>query len=403
MKLRLLGVNDFHGHLQPPRAGVGGAAWLLAHLNEATIPGRTIRVHAGDMVGATPLISSWFHDEPTMMATNLFGFDVGTLGNHEFDEGGDELIRMLQGGQRTGPEAYKRDADGRLVNTSSPSYPGARYPYIAANTVDREGKLELPPYLVIERAGVKVGFIGVTTRSTPKFLLDRYAERFRFTDISDAVNRWVRVLQQRGVHAIVVLAHAGGPTQDERNAPDFAGEIVEEAREMSDDVDVVVAGHSHSRLDIRVPNADGSGDKLIVEALSYGIAFDLVDMTIDRRTGDVVAKSGRVLRHTARRGRRPADGELRGRLREAHRPARLQGARRDPYRPNARRREPWPARRGRRARVRRHGRGGRGPRRSPGRHRCGPDHLRRRGGGARLRPPGGPDQAQRQPAARVRR
>ncbi len=294
VKLRLLGVNDFHGHLQPPRAGVGGAAWLLAHLNEATIPGRTIRVHAGDMVGATPLISSWFHDEPTMLATNMFRFDVGTLGNHEFDEGGDELIRMLHGGQRTGPEAYKRDADGRLVNTSSADYPGSQYPYIAANTVDREGRLDLPPYLVIERAGVKVGFIGVTTPSTPTFLLDRYAERFRFTDISDAVNRWVRVLQQRGVHAIVVLAHAGGPTQGERNAPDFVGEIVEEAREMSDDVDVVVAGHSHSRLDIRVPNVDGSGDKLIVEALSYGIAFDLVDMTIDRRTGDVVAKSGRV-------------------------------------------------------------------------------------------------------------
>jgi len=168
VKLRLLGVNDFHGHLDPPRAGLGGAAWLLAHLNEATIPGRTIRVHAGDMVGATPLISSWFHDEPTMLATNMFRFDVGTLGNHEFDEGGDELIRMLQGGQRTGPGAYKRDADGRLVNTSSPGYPGARYPYIAANTVDREGRLDLPPYLVIERAGVRVGFIGVTTPSTPR-------------------------------------------------------------------------------------------------------------------------------------------------------------------------------------------------------------------------------------------
>ena len=294
VKLRLLGVNDFHGHLEAPRADLGGAAWLTAHLQQATIPGRTIRVHAGDMIGATPLISSWFHDEPTMMASNMFRFDVGTLGNHEFDEGGDELVRMLQGGRRTGPDAYKRDAAGRLVNTSSPGYPGALYPYIAANTIDREGKLDLPPYAVIERAGVKVGFIGVTTPSTPTFLLDRYAQRFRFTDISDAVNRWVRVLRDRGVRAIVVLAHAGGPTQDESDAPDFVGEIVEEAREMSPEVDVVVAGHSHSRLDIRVPNVGGSGDKLIVEALSYGIAFDLVDLTIDSRTGDVVSKSGRI-------------------------------------------------------------------------------------------------------------
>jgi len=294
VKVRLLGVNDFHGHLEAPRPGLGGAAWLKAHLDRATLPGRTIRVHAGDMIGATPLISSWFHDEPTMEAGNELGFDVGTVGNHEFDEGGDELVRMLNGGQRTGAAALKRDENGRLVNTSSPDYAGASYPYIAANTVDREGELSLPPYAVIERAGVRVGFIGVTTPSTPKFLLDRYSARFRFTDISDAVNRWVPVLRDRGVRAIVVLAHAGGPTQDESSAPDFVGEIVDEAREMSSEVDAVIAGHSHSRLDIRVPNADGSGDKLIVEALSYGIAYDLVDLTIDRRTGDVVAKTGRI-------------------------------------------------------------------------------------------------------------
>ena len=153
VKLRLLGVNDFHGHLEAPRPGFGGAAWLKAHLDRATVPGRTIRVHAGDMVGATPLISSWFHDEPSMEAANALGFDVGTLGNHEFDEGGDELIRMLRGGQRTGPEALKRDAGGALVNTSSPEYAGAGYPYIAANTVDREGELGLPPYAIVERAG----------------------------------------------------------------------------------------------------------------------------------------------------------------------------------------------------------------------------------------------------------
>jgi 5'-nucleotidase len=294
VQLRLLGVNDLHGHLEAPRPGLGGAAWLKAHLDRATVPGRTIRVHAGDMIGATPLISSWFHDEPTMEAGNELGFDIGTLGNHEFDEGGDELVRILRGGRRTGPGALKRDADGRLVNTSSPTYAGAAYPYIAANTIDREGELRLPPYTVIDRAGVRVGFIGVTTPSTPRFLLERHAARFRFTDISDAVNRWVPELQRKGVRAIVVLAHAGGPSQDESDAPDFVGEIVDEARQMSPEVDAVIAGHSHSRLDIRVPNADGSGDKLVVEALSYGIAYDLVDLTIDRRTGDVVAKAGRV-------------------------------------------------------------------------------------------------------------
>jgi 5'-nucleotidase len=308
VKLRLLGVNDFHGHLEPPRPDIGGAAWLKSHLDQASIPGRTIRVHAGDMVGASPLISSWFHDEPSIEAANEIGFDVGTVGNHEFDEGGDELMRLLRGGRRNGPEALKLDANGELLNSSSPDFAGARFPYIAANTVDREGELLLPPYELIERAGVRVGFIGVTTPSTPRFLLARHAERFRFTDMSEAVNRWVPELRRRGVEAIVVLAHAGAPAQDESNAPDFVGEIVEETIQMSSAVDVVIAGHSHSRLDLRIPNADGPGGKLVVEALSYGVAYDLVDMSIDTRTGDVVAKSGRTP-GTGHAGV-PADGDL---------------------------------------------------------------------------------------------
>src|SRR3954471_17536691 len=163
--LQLLGVNDFHGHLEPPEPSIGGAAWLGAWLNRATRshPERTIRVHAGDMVGASPLISSHWHDEPTIEATNQMGFDVGTLGNHEFDEGGAEALRLV-----------KR----------------AHYPYVAANTVTRDGgDLILPPYKIVERAGVKVGFIGVTTTDTPVFLLSRFARQFRWNDLSDTVNR----------------------------------------------------------------------------------------------------------------------------------------------------------------------------------------------------------------------
>ncbi|MDP9134714.1 MAG: metallophosphoesterase, partial [Actinomycetota bacterium] len=291
VKLRLLGVNDLHGHLEPPREGVGGAAWLDAHLDAATVPGRTIRVHAGDMVGASPLISSWFHDEPAIEAANQLEFDVGTVGNHEFDEGGDELLRLLRGGQRAGREAFKRDTVGALVNTSSPDYAGAAFPYVAANTIDRDGEPLLPPYKVVERAGVSVGFIGVTTASTPHFLLPRHAERFRFTDVSDAVDRWVPALQAEGVEAIVVLAHSGASSEPGDAA---SGEILDEAAEMSGAVDVVIAGHSHSLLNIRVPNADGPGDKLVVEALSYGVAYDQVDVAVDRATGEVVEKSGAV-------------------------------------------------------------------------------------------------------------
>jgi len=293
VKLRLLGVNNLHGHLEPPRPGIGGAAWLATHLDRATLPGRTIRVHAGDMVGASPLVSSWFHDEPTIEAANEIGFDVGTLGNHEFDEGGDELLRLLRGGRRNGPEALKRDASGALVNTSAPDFAGADFPYVAANTIDADGQPLLPPFRIVERAGARVGFIGVTTTSTPGFLLPRHSARFRFPDISDTVNRWVPELQARGVQAIVVLAHSGAHTEPS-DTTSAAGEIVGEAGQMSDAVDVVIAGHSHSLLNLRVPNLSGDGDKLVVEALSYGVAYDRVDLAVDTATGEVVSKSASV-------------------------------------------------------------------------------------------------------------
>jgi len=260
VELQLLGVNDFHGHLEPPEPGLGGAAWLGAHLNQAarSHPDRTIRVHAGDMIGASPLISSQFHDEPTIEATNMMDFDVGAVGNHEFDEGGDELMRVLR---------------------------GSRYQWLAANTVDPEtGATFLPPYKVIERGGVRVGFIGVTTDDTPTWLLPEFKRDYRFLDLSDTVNRWVPELRARGVEAIVVLAHAGA-FQKGQSA---AGEIADETSQMDDAVDVVVAGHTHSQLNFTV---DG---KLVVESFAYGTGYDRVRISVDRVTGDVIEKSAEL-------------------------------------------------------------------------------------------------------------
>jgi 5'-nucleotidase len=288
VELQLLGVNDFHGHLQPPQPGLGGAAWLGAHLARAarSHPERTITVHAGDMVGASPLVSSYFHDEPAIEATNRMGFDVGTVGNHEFDEGGAELLRLLRGGRRT---------DGPRAETSDPNWSGVRYPYIAANTIDRAtGEPILPPYEVVEREGVRVGFIGVTTEDTPTWLLPEHRRPYRFTDISDAVNRWVPELRGRGIEAIVVLAHSGAF----QKGTAAAGEIVDETAQMDKAVDVVIAGHTHSRLNLTV---DG---KLVVESEAYGTGYDQVTMTVDRTTGEVVAKSA-VLAPTSHAGIAP--------------------------------------------------------------------------------------------------
>ena len=293
VELQLLGVNDFHGHLEPPEPGVGGAAWLGAHLDRAerSYPGRTIRVHAGDMVGASPMISSWFHDEPTIEVTNRMGFDVGTLGNHEFDEGGEELLRLLRGGQRK---------DGPRANASDPDWAGARYPYIAANTVTRDGGTLLPPYQIVERAGVRVGFIGVTTAETPRFLLAEHSHPYRFLDISETVNRWTPELRRRGVEAIVVLAHSGA-FEAGRGPAEAAGEIVDEAHEMDPAVDVVVAGHTHARLNLEI---DG---KLVVEAFSYGTAYDRVRISVDRVSGEVLRKSATIPR-TSHAGIEPDAG-----------------------------------------------------------------------------------------------
>jgi 5'-nucleotidase len=262
VELQLLGVNDFHGNLEPPEPGVGGAAWLGAHLDRAarSHPDRTIRVHAGDMIGASPLISSHFRDEPTIEATNLMGFDVGAVGNHEFDEGDDELMRVLQ---------------------------GSRYQWLAANTVDPDtGATFLPPYKLIERGGVRVGFIGVTTDDTPTWLLPEFKREHRFLDISETVNRWVPELRSRGVEAIVVLAHSGAFQQG--GSPSAEGEIADETAQMDDAVDVVIAGHTHSQLNFSV---DG---KLVVESFAYGMGYARVRITVDRLTGDVIARSAEL-------------------------------------------------------------------------------------------------------------
>jgi 5'-nucleotidase len=312
--VQLLGVNDFHGNLESPRTlpyngtqvPVGGAEYLDAYLDEyeARNPDRTIRVHAGDMVGGTPLISSHFHDEPSVYAMNNMEFDVGTLGNHEFDEGGREMLRMIEGGQRDDGLQFKDGADGEPVNTSDPDFPGASFPYVAANTEYRDsGKNVLPPYKIVKKDGVEVGFIGVTTEDTPNIVAPDAIAPFRVTDISEAVNRYVAELRARKVETIVVLAHSGGFYDN--NAKRVTGEVLDETAEMSDDVDVVVAGHSHSRLNDCVDDQTGdtrgaqSGgcaeDKLVVEAFSYGTAFDAVNMKIDRRTKDVISSSANIV------------------------------------------------------------------------------------------------------------
>lgn len=287
VSLQVLGVNDLHGNLEPTLVSgqaAGGVAYLGSYLAaaKAADPKGTIIAHAGDTVGASPLISSWFHDEPTIEATNLMDFDVGTLGNHEFDEGGTEMLRLIRGGHREDGKQFKDGTD-----TSDPDYGGADYPYVSANvTYADSGRYVLPPFTITKREGIPVGIIGVTTTETPSIVVPDAVAPFKFGDLSDAVNKQVSILHKLGVHTIVVLAHAGG-FQDPGKDP--AGEILTETAQMDPDVDLVVAGHTHSFLNTRVNNA------LVVQAYRYGTAFDKVTLTVDRRTRDVTASTADVV------------------------------------------------------------------------------------------------------------
>jgi 5'-nucleotidase len=295
-EVQLLTFNDFHGNLEPVSTGLpdcptaGGAAYLGAYLDlyEQQNPDGTIRVHAGDSVGGSPLISSYFHDEPTIEAMNLMDLDVGTLGNHEFDEGGEEMLRLIKGGQRDDGGEFKIGPDGEPINTSDPDFAGADFPYISANVVYADtGEPVLDPYTIVERDGVKIGFIGVTTPETEQIVVPDAVAPFDFLDISDTVDRYTAELQEQGVETIVVLAHSGAGQTGSNKA---TGEIITETRQMNDEVDVVVAGHSHSRLNAKI---DG---KLVVQAYSYGTAFADVDLVINRDTGDIVKSSAEIVR-----------------------------------------------------------------------------------------------------------
>lgn len=277
VSIRLLAINDFHGHVEPPAgsngriAGVdaGGAEYLATHFKTLAAGNpNTLIVAAGDLIGASPLLSSMFGDEPSIRALNAMGIRVSSVGNHEFDNGWRELQRVQNA--------------------------GAAFQYLAANVtfdprvLQRSGPV-LPPYVIEQVGGMRIGFIGLTLRATPQLVMRSGVEGLRFDAEAATANRWVRVLKSQKVRTIVVLVHEGGvPAGDDPNRCDrLAGPIVEIARKLSDDVDVVVSGHTHRAYSCTV---DG---KLLTSAASFGRLITAIDLTLDRRTADVVAKTAR--------------------------------------------------------------------------------------------------------------
>ncbi|MFC4799671.1 bifunctional metallophosphatase/5'-nucleotidase [Neobacillus sp. GCM10023253] len=275
--VQLLGVNDFHGQLNVTREvngrPVGRADYLAAYLKERKAKNKnTLIVHAGDMVGASAPVSSLLQEEPSIDVLNQIGFDIGTLGNHEFDRGVKEMLRLIRGG----------------FNQKSEYFIGAGFPYLCANVLNAKTNSPiLPPYKIMKIAGIPIGFIGVVTDDTPSMVDSNTVEGVKFIDEVTAINQAVTELKEQGVKAIVVLAHNAG----KQSSLDAAGtgEIVDMAKRVDNEVDVMFAGHSHSYLNTEV---DG---KLLIQAESYGTAFSDVDLEVDPVTKDIVRKKAEIV------------------------------------------------------------------------------------------------------------
>ena len=296
VKVQLLALNDFHGQLTPPaaplvlrrdaagkpvRVDAGGVAFLAEHIARlrAENPRNTLVVSAGDLVGASPLVSALFHDEPTVEAMNLLGLDLSAVGNHEFDEGREELLRLQRGG------CHPKDG----CQDGTP-FEGARFQFLAANVVDDADEPILPAYAVRSFEGVKVAFIGVTLEDTPTLVTASGVSGLRFRDEVLTVNRLVPRLQAQGIEAFVLMLHEGGeqaPGGRYDGCEGVSGPIVDIARDLSPAVDVVLTGHTHQAYDCVLHG------KRVTSAASMGRLVTDLDLTLDRESGEVVQVQSR--------------------------------------------------------------------------------------------------------------
>ncbi|AKJ07429.1 5'-nucleotidase [Archangium gephyra] len=297
VSVKLLAINDFHGNLAPPegstgelrtgsnpdgspiRVKAGGASHLARHLARlrGPSPRNTLVVSAGDLIGASPLVSALFHDEPTIEAMNLAGLDLTAVGNHEFDEGTTELRRMQTGGCHP--------VDGCQDGTS---FEGARFKFLSANVVDGQGATLFPPYAVREFEGVKVAFIGMTLEGTPEIVDAAGIRGYQFRDEADTVNALVPELKKQGVRAIVVLLHEGGVQKGTYDGCEgISGPIVDIVQRMDAEVDAVISGHTHQAYNCVIAG------KRVTSAASYGRLITDLDLVLDGTTGDVVESTAR--------------------------------------------------------------------------------------------------------------
>ena len=301
----IVAINDFHGQLEPPRATVaapdgkggtvavpaGGAAWLGAAVKRVRADYRhSIVVAAGDLIGASPLASSLFLDEPAVGVMDRIGLALAAVGNHEFDRGRDELLRIQNGG------CAKYTA--RQPCALEP-YRGAAFRYLAASTTNARGRTLFPATALRSfgegRRRVRVGFIGLTTRATPRLVTPSGITGLSFGDEAEAINREVPRLKARGADAVVVLIHEGGRTadpQDPGGCNALSGDILPIVARLDPRIDAVVSGHTHWAYVCELPRGNGAAPLLLTSAGHYGRLVTDLRLDIDPRSHRVVARRG---------------------------------------------------------------------------------------------------------------
>jgi 5'-nucleotidase len=296
-QVHLLAFNDLHGTLDPMSQTqygqfAGGAAFLAKKVTDlqAQYGAYQATIFAGDNIGASPLASALFHDEPTVVASNLMNVDFASVGNHEFDEGSAELLRMQNGGCNpidgcdAAPYAL---AGGGTTNT----FPGADFQYLSANVVvNATGKTLFPPYAVKQfnsadgKHKFKLGFIGETLEATPTIVTPAGVAGLTFLDEAEAANKAAAELADQGVKIPILVVHQGGfqsaPASLNGCGGNLAGsDIAEIASRLDPSIKVIVSAHTHAEY--RCTITAGGVTRLITSASSFGRILSDLTLTID--------------------------------------------------------------------------------------------------------------------------
>jgi len=292
--IRIIAMNDFHGNIEVPAASNGGSVVIKDSANPAGTTVKTggaafiaslvkklqsgnsnnIVVAAGDLVNASPVTSTLFHQEPAIDVLNQIGLEVSSVGNHEFDLGKTELMRLQNGG------CFNGGVVGTDTCITNGSFTGAKFKYLAANVVDSNNKTILPATYTKTFGGITVGFIGLTLKDTPSAVLASGVAGLTFLEEASTINTYAAQLRANGASAVVVLIHQGGQTTastfNDKTCPGLTGPIVPIMNALSKDVDAVVSGHTHQEY---VCTVNG---KLLTSTGFYGSALTSIDLVVGK-------------------------------------------------------------------------------------------------------------------------